>query len=40
MMIRRYDFKCTQCEHIEEHWVDTVTDAFVTCLNVVTPHSG
>ena len=29
-MIRRYDFKCTNCDHIEEQWVDS-TDPFATC---------
>lgn len=29
-MIRRYDFKCTECGHLEEQWVDT-TDNFATC---------
>lgn len=30
-MLRRYDFKCTNCNHIEEQWVDSC-DSFVTCL--------
>ena len=30
MMIRRYDFKCTQCNHIEEQWVDA-SDTFTSC---------
>lgn len=30
-MIRRYDFKCTECEHIEEKWVEP-DDRFSTCL--------
>jgi putative FmdB family regulatory protein len=30
-MIRRYDFKCTECNHIEERWVDHL-DQFSTCL--------
>lgn len=29
-MIRRYDFKCTECDLIEEHWVDSL-DQFTTC---------
>jgi len=29
-MIRRYDYKCTSCSLIEEHWVDA-TDTYVTC---------
>jgi len=29
-MIRRYDFKCTQCGHLEEQWVNS-TDNFSTC---------
>ena len=30
IMIRRYDFKCMKCDHIEEQWVDT-NDLFATC---------
>jgi len=30
-MLRRYDFKCTNCQHIEEQWVDS-EDFFTTCL--------
>lgn len=30
-MLRRYDFKCTECNHIEEQWVDS-NDEFSTCL--------
>ena len=30
-MLRRYDFKCIQCDHIEEQWVDS-NDLFATCL--------
>jgi putative FmdB family regulatory protein len=30
-VIRRYDFKCTECSHIEEQWVDS-NDSFTTCL--------
>jgi putative FmdB family regulatory protein len=29
-MIKRFDFKCTNCDHIEEQWVDSV-DEFATC---------
>jgi len=29
-MLRRYDFKCTNCQHIEEQWVDS-RDFFATC---------
>ena len=29
-MIRRFDFKCTTCNHIEEQWVDS-EDEFATC---------
>jgi putative FmdB family regulatory protein len=29
-MIKRFDFKCTNCQHIEEQWVDA-NDAFATC---------
>lgn len=30
-MLRRYDYKCTACDLVEEHWVDSVDEAFVTC---------
>ena len=30
-MLRRYDFKCQECNHIEEQWVDS-QDEFTTCL--------
>ena len=30
-MIRRHDFKCIKCDHIEEQWVDS-NDLFATCL--------
>ncbi len=29
-MIKRFDFKCTECNHIEEQWVDA-SDEFATC---------
>jgi len=29
-MLRRFDFKCTECNHIEEQWVDS-SDEFATC---------
>jgi putative FmdB family regulatory protein len=29
-MIRRFDFKCTECSHIEEQWVDS-SDEYSTC---------
>jgi len=29
-VIRRYDFKCTKCDHIEEQWVDS-SDSYATC---------
>ena len=29
-MLRRYDFKCTACDLVEEQWVDN-TDNFTTC---------
>ena len=29
-MLRRYDFKCMTCNHIEEQWVDS-NDLFATC---------
>ena len=39
-MIKRFDFKCTNCDHIEEQWVDG-SDEFATCpLNVVKLQSG
>ena len=28
-MLKRYDYKCTKCKHVEEHWTD---ENFVTCL--------
>ena len=31
-MLRRHDFRCTNCHKIEEHWIDS-TDEFVTCLD-------
>lgn len=31
IVIRRYDFKCITCNHIEEQWVDS-NDLFGTCL--------
>jgi putative FmdB family regulatory protein len=30
MMIKRFDFKCTKCNHIEEQWVDG-SDEYATC---------
>jgi len=30
MMIKRFDFKCTNCQHIEEQWVHS-SDVFATC---------
>ena len=30
-MLRRYNFKCIKCHHIEEQWVDS-SDKFTTCL--------
>ena len=30
IVIRRYDFKCITCNHIEEQWVDS-NDLFATC---------
>lgn len=30
IMLRRYDFKCTNCQHIEDQWVDH-NDKFATC---------
>ena len=30
-MIRRYDYKCTVCSHIEEQWVDS-SEGLSTCL--------
>jgi len=29
-MFRRYDYKCTVCEHVEDHWTDP-DDKFTTC---------
>lgn len=30
-MIRRYDFKCTECNYIEEKWVES-DETLSTCL--------
>jgi putative FmdB family regulatory protein len=30
-MLKRFDFKCTVCDHIEEQWVDS-KDTLATCL--------
>jgi putative FmdB family regulatory protein len=30
-MLRRHDFRCTKCNHVEEHWVDS-SEEFVSCL--------
>jgi putative FmdB family regulatory protein len=30
-MIKRFDFKCNECNHIEEQWVDSF-DEFASCL--------
>ena len=29
-MLKRFDYKCTECNHVEEHW--TYSENFVTCL--------
>ena len=29
-MIKRFDFKCTNCQHTEEQWVDS-NDSYSTC---------
>lgn len=29
-MLRRYDFRCTACDLVEEQWVDSI-DNFATC---------
>ena len=29
-MIKRFDFKCTNCQHTEEQWVDS-NDFYSTC---------
>jgi putative FmdB family regulatory protein len=31
-MYRRYDFKCTKCDTVDEQWVDS-NDKFATCLS-------
>jgi len=31
-MLRRYDYKCTTCKHIEEQWADSKDNQFSTCL--------
>jgi putative FmdB family regulatory protein len=30
-MLRRYDYKCTACDLVEEHWVDSSDEPFVSC---------
>jgi len=30
-MLRRYDYKCTSCQHIEEQWADSSDNQFSTC---------
>ena len=30
-MIKRFDFKCTECHHIDEYWVES-EDRFVSCV--------
>jgi len=30
IMLRRYDFKCTQCGHVEEQWVEA-DETLATC---------
>jgi len=30
LMLRRYDFKCTACALVQEHWVES-GDNFTTC---------
>ena len=29
-MLRRYDFRCTKCNSLEEHWVDS-SESLSTC---------
>ena len=29
-MLKRFDYKCTECYHIEEHW--THSEDYVSCL--------
>lgn len=29
-MLRRYDFKCTECKYIQEQWVENITKS-TTC---------
>lgn len=29
-MLKRFDFKCTECNHVEEQWVDS-EDNLTTC---------
>lgn len=31
-MLRRHDFRCTNCHKVEEHWIDS-KDEFTTCLD-------
>lgn len=30
-MLRRYDYKCTVCKHVEENWADSSSCEFSTC---------
>ena len=30
-MLRRHDYKCTNCNLVEEHWTDSKDSDFVTC---------
>ncbi len=30
-MIKRYDFKCTECNHIDEYWVES-EERFTSCV--------
>lgn len=32
-MIRRNDFRCTSCNLIEEHWVDSNDPPYVSCTS-------
>lgn len=31
-MIRRYDFRCTECDQVEEQWVDS-NETLSTCIS-------
>jgi len=30
-MLKRYDYRCTKCNAVEEHWNESSESAFATC---------